>query len=176
MCRNAGGLHRLGSDRRKALSRLRWPIVRQCPVWHAQRHHGSRAGLMRHIVPRNAGCQPSFRLAEMPGMIGASIPAFTQASRKRKNVSASKKNWVMAAVAPASSLRLSQVDVCGLVCGVRMLFGICTNADVEFAGVSQGRDQIDGTGKPFGMGSKQLLAPWGASPRKATMSRTPASA
>ena len=42
-------------------------------------------------------------------MIGAVIPAFTQASRKRKKVSASKKNWVIALVAPASILRFSQV-------------------------------------------------------------------
>ncbi len=41
-------------------------------------------------------------------MIGASIPAAAHASRKRKKVSARKKNWVMAEVAPASILRLSQ--------------------------------------------------------------------
>ncbi len=39
-------------------------------------------------------------------MTGAVMPAFTQASRKRKKVSASKKNWVIALVAPASILRL----------------------------------------------------------------------
>ncbi len=41
-------------------------------------------------------------------MIGASMPAAAQASRKRKKVSASKKNWVMAECAPASILRFSQ--------------------------------------------------------------------
>ena len=41
-------------------------------------------------------------------MIGTSIPAASQRSRKRKNVSAEKKNWVIALVAPASTLRFSQ--------------------------------------------------------------------
>jgi hypothetical protein len=36
------------------------------------------------------------------------IPAFTARSRNRKKVSASKKNWVIADVAPASSFFFSQ--------------------------------------------------------------------
>ena len=42
----------------------------------------------------------------MPGWIGAVIPALAQASRKRRKSSFSKKNWVIAVAAPASSLRL----------------------------------------------------------------------
>ena len=38
-------------------------------------------------------------IGRMPGTIGTSIPALTQASRKRKKVSTSKTNWVMAEVA-----------------------------------------------------------------------------
>ena len=41
----------------------------------------------------------------IPGTISASIPAAATASRKRKKVSGSKKNCVIARVAPASSLR-----------------------------------------------------------------------
>ncbi len=48
-------------------------------------------------------------IGRIPGMIGAVMPARSQASRKRRKVSASKKNWVMALLAPASILRFSQV-------------------------------------------------------------------
>ena len=47
-------------------------------------------------------------IGRMPGMIGASMPAAAHLSRNRKNVSASKKNCVIALVAPASILRFSQ--------------------------------------------------------------------
>jgi hypothetical protein len=59
-------------------------------------------------VPHRAASRltpPQFSTGSTPGMIGASIPAFTQASRKRKNVSGRKKNCVMALLAPASIFR-----------------------------------------------------------------------
>jgi hypothetical protein len=43
----------------------------------------------------------------MPGSTGASIPAAASLSRKRKNVSGSKKNWLIARVASSLRLRLS---------------------------------------------------------------------
>src|SRR3546814_3884993 len=56
----------------------------------------------------------TFDTGNMPGTIGASIPAAAAASRKRRKASGEKKNWVIARVAPASSLRfrLSR-SVCG---------------------------------------------------------------
>ena len=44
-------------------------------------------------------------IAQDAGDDGAVMPEAAQASRKRKKVSASKKNWVMAELAPASILR-----------------------------------------------------------------------
>src|SRR5574340_1000859 len=42
----------------------------------------------------------------MPGTSGMFTPVFTALSRKRRNTSTSKKNWVMPRAAPASCLRL----------------------------------------------------------------------
>ena len=47
-------------------------------------------------------------LEQSLALYGAVMPIFAQRSRNRKKLSASKKNWVMALVAPASSLAFSQ--------------------------------------------------------------------
>ena len=66
---------------------------------------------MGTVAPQRAAnlrAEVQLTIGKMPGVMGFSIPAAAQASLKRKKVSASKKNCVIASSAPASNLRLSQ--------------------------------------------------------------------
>ena len=57
-------------------------------------------------------CSPlKFDTGMIPGNMGMVTPALAASSRKRKKASVSKKNWVMARVAPASHLGLQDIDV-----------------------------------------------------------------
>ena len=60
-----------------------------------------------HFFAKFAVCR-QFSIGRIPGTIGAVMPALTQASLKRRKSSASKKNCVIASLAPASIFRLSQ--------------------------------------------------------------------
>ncbi len=66
----------------------------------------SQSGTAVPVIPLIRWIAAKFDTGMIPGTISASIPAARQASWKRKKVSGSKKNWVIARVAPASSLRL----------------------------------------------------------------------
>ncbi len=109
------------------------------------RAHGRRSG-------RRTSSRPSqLVIGRMPGMIGAVMPASAQASRKRRKVSASKKNWVMALEAPASILRLSQCTSAVAVGGIGVRFGVGADAERELAGRGQRLDQLDRVGEALGM-------------------------
>src|SRR5438270_9468208 len=60
--------------------------------------------LVPHAFAKRSTCGKRV-IGRIPGTIGACTPAAARASRKRRNASVSKKNWVMARVAPASILR-----------------------------------------------------------------------
>ena len=111
----------------------------------------------------------------MPGTIGTVIPARAARSRKRRKSSTSKKNWVIARVAPASILRLQIVEV---GCGARrfgMGLGIGRDADLEIGDASEPGDEIGGIGIAAGVRRGRPRPPAGGSPRSATMWRMPAS-
>ena len=64
-------------------------------------------------IPRNVFLVIA-SIGRMPGTRGESMPAAAQRSRKSRNSSVSKKNWVIARAAPASSLRLSPARMVGM--------------------------------------------------------------
>ena len=77
---------------------------------------------------------------------------------------------------PASILRFSQVTSAAAVGGIGVGFGVGADADLELAGFRQLFDQFDRVGEAHRDAARSRCAPFGASPRRATISVTPASA
>ena len=88
------------------------------------------------------------------------MPALTQASRKRKNVSASKKNCVIASLAPRVYLAFEPFDIGLGVSRFGVLLGIGADPDSEIAGIGQRLDQLAGIGEAVGMRGEAIRTLW----------------
>ncbi len=113
-------------------------------------------------------------IGRMPGTISASMPAAAHWSRKRRKMSVSKKNCVIARLAPASifARRLSRSNFALGASGCTS--GYAATEMSKLPTLCNPRTRSTAYAKPSGCG-RYVVWPGGMSPRSATRWRTPMS-